>query len=77
PLENPVPGPRATVAIGGAAGRPVTLRLYSITGALLSTQEVKTAVDGAPIAVVLPAAPGIYVLQASAGSDTATTRLLR
>jgi endo-beta-N-acetylglucosaminidase D len=76
PLENPVPGSRATVAISGAAGRPVTLRLYSITGALLSTQEVKAA-DGASVAVPLPAAPGIYVLQASAGSDTAATRLVK
>ncbi|RZK56379.1 MAG: T9SS type A sorting domain-containing protein, partial [Hymenobacter sp.] len=77
PLENPVPGARASVAIAGAAGQLVTLRLYDTLGALLLTQEVKPATDGELVAVPLPPAAGLYVLQASQGSRTASTRLLK
>ncbi|MGI4864810.1 MAG: endo-beta-N-acetylglucosaminidase [Janthinobacterium lividum] len=77
PLENPVPGTQAKVAVYGAAGQPVTLRLYNTLGALLLTQEVKSAPDGEPISLTLPAASGLYVLQVKAGGQTASTRLVK
>ena len=77
PLENPVPGTQATVVLSGAGGQPVTLRLYNTLGALLLTQEVKTVADGQQVTLPLPAATGVYVLQASAGSSTAATRLVK
>ncbi|RZK22597.1 MAG: T9SS type A sorting domain-containing protein, partial [Hymenobacter sp.] len=68
---------QAKVAVYGAAGQPVTLRLYNTLGALLLTQEVKAAPDGEPISLPLPTASGLYVLQVNAGGQTASTRLVK
>ena len=77
PLENPVPGTRATVEISGAAGQPVSLRLYNTVGALLLVQELKSAADGTQVTLPLPAAEGMYLLQVRAGDRSATTRLMK
>jgi endo-beta-N-acetylglucosaminidase D len=77
PLENPVLGTRATVEISGAAGQPVSLRLYNTVGALLLVQELKAAPDGTQATLPLPSAAGLYVLQVRAGERTATTRLVK
>jgi endo-beta-N-acetylglucosaminidase D len=77
PLENPVPGTRATVEILGAAGQPVSLRLYNTVGALLLVQELKAAPDGTQVTLPLPSAAGMYLLQVRAGERNATTRLVK
>ena len=77
PLENPVPGTRATVEISGAAGQPVSLRLYNTVGALLLVQELKAAADGTQVKLPLPSAAGMYLLQVRAGERTTTTRLVK
>ncbi|MGI4869707.1 MAG: endo-beta-N-acetylglucosaminidase [Janthinobacterium lividum] len=77
PRENPVPGAQAVVEIYGAAGQPVTLRLYNTLGALLLTQQVRPQVDGEQVTLPLPATVGLYVLQASSGSQVATARLVK
>ena len=77
PLENPVPGTRATVEISGTAGQPVSLRLYNTVGALLLVQELKAAPDGTQVTLPLPSAAGMYLLQVRAGERTTTTRLVK
>jgi endo-beta-N-acetylglucosaminidase D len=77
PLENPVPGSRATVEIAGAAGQPVSLRLYNTAGALLLVQELKAAPDGTQATLPLPSAAGLYLLQVRAGERATTTRLVK
>ncbi|GAB3571369.1 hypothetical protein GCM10027345_00570 [Hymenobacter daeguensis] len=73
---NPVPGQAAEVEIRGAAGQPVQLQLFNSLGGLVSKQEVSVA-SGQRIVLPMPAAAGLYVLQARTATGTATTKLLK
>ena len=77
PLENPVPGTRAEVEIRGAAGQAVVLQLFNSVGALVLKQEVRPTTDAERLTLPLPAAAGLYVLQARTAAGTATTRLVK
>ena len=73
---NPVPGQAAEVEIRGAAGQLVQLQLFNSLGTLVLKQEVKPGA-GERIRLPLPAAAGLYVLQAHTAAGTATAKLLK
>ncbi len=74
---NPVPGSRAEVEIRGALGQPVVLRLRNALGAVVWSQTLSAAAAAGRIGVPLPAAAGMYVLQATTPTGAATAKLLK
>jgi endo-beta-N-acetylglucosaminidase D len=73
---NPVPGQAAEIEIRGAAGQPVQLQLFNSLGGLVSTREVSAA-NGQRIMLPLPAAAGMYVLQARSATGSVSAKLLK
>ncbi|MDO7852023.1 endo-beta-N-acetylglucosaminidase [Hymenobacter convexus] len=76
-LGNPVPGSQAEVAISGALGQPVVLRLCNELGAAVWQYTLPSSSTSTRVSVPLPTSAGLYLLRASTATDGITVKLLK